>query len=220
MEIKYFGHSSFLIKSKDAKIITDPFDSSIGIKFPKTEADMVTISHDHFDHNKIELVTAPMGEQLLTISMPGEFEKKGVRIFGFRSFHDAKQGSERGETVLYKVETENISALHCGDLGFVPDDSFIDMIGDVDILFVPVGGHFTIDADQAVSVIKKIEPSIVIPMHYNHSKLDQKKFGELTPVSEFLKKFSIETLQPIPKLIVRKEELEQEMKIVMLDINS
>ncbi len=175
-------------------------------------------SHGHDDHNQSHLVVAPEGKDLLVFDMPGEFESCGVRIFGFRSFHDDKRGTERGENTLYKIEAEGISVLHCGDLGFVPDDAFIDSIGDVDILMVPTGGFYTIDPEAATQLIKKVEPSIVIPMHYNHKDLDQKNFGQLAAVTEFTKKFGIENVTPVPKLIVKKDELEEEMKIVVLSI--
>ncbi|MDO8610732.1 MAG: MBL fold metallo-hydrolase [bacterium] len=221
MEIKYVGHSAFQIKSDGAKIVTDPYDSSIGMKFPKIDGDIVTISHGHKDHNRFDLVSpvAP-GEIPLLIDMPGEFEKKGIRIFGFKSFHDKKQGEERGEVVLYKFESEGISVLHCGDLGYVPDNTFIDMIGDVDILMVPVGGKYTIDSTDAVELIKKIEPAIVIPMHFDNPKLNQEYCGGLAPLSDFLKKFGAENVQPLPKLIIKKDELDAEMKIVTLEISS
>jgi len=219
MEIKYLGHASFLIKTKNAKVVTDPFDpKTTGLKYPKTEADMVTVSHGHDDHNQAHLVVAPEGKSPLVFDMPGEFESRGVRIFGFRSFHDDKHGAERGENTLYKIEAEGISVLHCGDLGFVPDDAFIDSIGDVDILMVPTGGFYTIDPEAATQLIKKVEPSIVIPMHYNHKDLDQKNFGQLVAVTEFTKKFGTENVAPIPKLVVKKDELEEEMKIVVLSI--
>lgn len=219
MEIKYLGHSSFLIKTKNAKIVTDPFDPKMtGIKFPKIEADIVTISHQHKDHNQSDSVITVEGKSPLVVDMPGEFESKGVRIFGFRSFHDDKKGEERGENTLYKIESEGVSVLHCGDLGFVPEDSFIDSMGDVDVLLVPTGGFFTIDAEAAAQLIKKVEPAIVIPMHYNHSGLDQKNFGQLAGVEDFAKKFGIETVTPLPKLVVKKEEMEDEMKIVVLSI--
>lgn len=218
MEIKYLGHASFLIKSKEVRLVTDPYDPSIGLKFPKVEADVVTISHSHSDHNRADLVGKPVEGEQLVIDMPGEFEKLGARIFGYRSFHDKKQGAERGENVMYKVEVEGMSVLHCGDLGHVPDDVFLDSIGEVDVLLVPVGGFYTIDANDAVELIKKIEPSIAIPMHYNHAKLNQKVFSPVAPLSEFLKKFGLETLPPVSKLVVRKEELEQEMKIVVMEI--
>ena len=211
MDIKYLGHSSFLIKTKTAKIVTDPFDPEmVGLKFPKTEADIVTISHQHKDHNQFKNVSGVNSVDPLIIDMPGEFEKMGVRIFGFQSFHDKTQGAERGENILYKFESEGISVLHCGDLGVIPEESFLETIGEVDILMIPVGGIYTIDAEEAVSLVKKIEPSIVIPMHYGS--------GKLAPVSEFTKKFGLDNPVPLPKLVYKKEEIEQEMKVIVLEI--
>ncbi len=207
MVIKYIGHASFLIRTKTAKVITDPYDPKmVGIKFPKTEADIVTTSHQHPDHNKIDVVS---GDPLI-VDWPGEYEKNGVRIFGYKSYHDKKQGAERGENILFKIEAENITLLHCGDMGVIPDQELLDEIGDVDILMVPVGGFYTITADEAVEVVKKIEPSIVIPMHYNDPALDQKVFAKLTTLDEFLKKFGIEKKQLVDELTIKKEDLEAE----------
>ncbi|OGK62672.1 hypothetical protein A2334_00475 [Candidatus Roizmanbacteria bacterium RIFOXYB2_FULL_38_10] len=210
MEIKYLGHSSFLIKSKDARIVTDPFDPKmVGLKFPKVEADIITVSHDHKDHNQVHGV-----EGTPTIfDWPGQFEKKGIRIWGFKTFHDKKQGAERGDNVMYKFEAEGISVLHCGDLGVVPDDAYLDEIGDVDVLLVPVGGFYTIDAEEAIDLIKKVEPAIVVPMHYGSDEIAIK---ELAPLSQFLKKIGIEQVIPSEKLVVKKDELEEEMKVIVL----
>lgn len=220
MEIKYLGHSSFLIKTKTAKVITDPYDSEmVGIKFPKIEADIITVSHQHEDHNQVDQVKLPeTGNSPLIINLPGEFEKNGVRIFGFKSYHDNQNGAERGENILFKIEAEGVSLLHCGDLGFIPEDSFLEAIGDVDILLVPTGGVYTIDHSQAFELVKKIEPSIVIPMHFNHSRLNQKNFGQLNKVEEFTKKFGIEKPVALTKLVYKKEEGEEEMKVVVLEI--
>ncbi len=219
MEIKYLGHSSFLIKTKTAKIITDPFDSkTVGLKYPKVEADIVTVSHQHNDHNQVSQVGGVDGQAPLVIDLPGEFEKKGVRVFGFKSYHDDKKGQLRGENNLYKIEAEGVSILHCGDLGMVPEESFLENIGGVDILLVPVGGFYTIDPSQAEELVKKIEPNIVVPMHYNHQKLNQEVFGKLAPVEEFTKKFGIEKPEYLSKLIYKKEEQDEEMKIVVMEI--
>ena len=226
MEIKYLGHASFLIKTKTAKVITDPYDSEmVGLKFPKVEADIITVSHHHRDHDEVDAVSLPAtGAAPLIVDMPGEFEKMGVRIFGFKSFHDDKKGEERGENILYKIEAEGVSVLHCGDLGYVPEDSFLDSIGDVDILLVPTGGFYTIDSSQASDLVKKIEPSIVIPMHYldaanaRSSAARQKNFGQLAPAEEFTKKFGVEKPIALPKLVYKKEEVEEEMKVVVLEI--
>lgn len=153
MQIKYLGHASFFIKTKDARAVTDPFDPKmVGLKFPKTEADVVTISHHHPDHDKSDAVAGTP----LVLDWPGEYEKNGVRIFGFKSFHDKNQGSERGENILFKFEAENVSILHCGDMGVVPDQALLDEIGDIDILMVPVGGFYTIGPEDAVEVVKKL----------------------------------------------------------------
>ncbi len=210
MEIKYLGHSSFLIKTRDVRIVTDPFDAKmVGLRFPKTECDIVTISHNHKDHNQIDAVS---GEPTV-FDWPGQFEKKGVRIWGFRTYHDNKKGEERGENVMYKFEAEGISVLHCGDLGMIPEDSYLDEIGDVDVLLVPVGGTYTLDPEEALSLIKKVEPAIVVPMHFGGEGILLK---ELAPLHDFLKTVGQEGMTPIEKLIVKKEELEEEMKIVVL----
>ncbi len=221
MEIKYLGHSSFLIKTKTAKIITDPFDPKmVGLKFPKIEADIVTISHQHQDHNNFQAVLPPEGQSnSLIIDMPGEFEKNGVRIFGYLSYHDEKKGEDRGENVLYKIEAEGMMVLHCGDLGLVPDDDFLDMVGDIDVLLVPTGGFYTIDSEKAFELIKKVEPSIVIPMHYNHEKLNQQIFGKLARVEEIAKKFGLEKPETLSKLVIKKDELTEEIKLVVLEIS-
>lgn len=212
MDIKYFGHSSFFIKGKEARLVTDPFDPEmIGIIYPKVEADIVTISHQHKDHNNIFAID---GNPLI-IDWPGQYEKKGMRITGFKSFHDKKNGEERGENTLFKIEEEEISVLHCGDLGLIPDAKFLDDIGEVDILIVPVGGFYTINSDEAIELIKKIEPSIIIPMHYNTGTNK-----DLAPLSEFLKKMGAESLVPVPKLTIKKEELGEEMKVVSMQITS
>lgn len=213
MEIKYLSHSSFLIKTKDAKIVMDPFDPKFtGIKFSKQEADIVTISHAHKDHSHTDLIE---GEPLI-LTWPGQFEKKGVRIWGFSSFHDKVEGKERGENVMYKLESEGISILHCGDLGTALTDAQLDEVGDVHILLVPVGGTYTITADEAIHLIKKVEPAIVIPMHYG--RLGVAELSDLAPLDEFLKKMGIAQAEPLEKLVVKKEDFDIDvaMRVVVL----
>ncbi|OGK09583.1 hypothetical protein A2767_03160 [Candidatus Roizmanbacteria bacterium RIFCSPHIGHO2_01_FULL_35_10] len=221
MDIKYLGHSSFFIRisppAGGAKLVTDPFDpKTVGLKFPKTEADIVTVSHQHGDHNNSKAVE---GSPLI-IDMPGEYERKGLRVFGFQTYHDKQKGAERGENIVYKFEGDDVSVLHCGDLGLVWDDAFVDQLGDIDVLMVPVGGFYTIDANEAVELIRKIEPSIVIPMHYGHSKLNPQIFAKLSPLEDFLKKIGAESSTPVPKLVIKKEELSEEMKVITMEISS
>lgn len=216
MVIKYFGHSAFFIKSKEARIITDPYSASTGLSFPKTEADLVTISHSHQDHNSLQSVT---GDPLI-IDYPGEFEKKEVRVIGYKSYHDNKKGEERGENIVYKIEADDISVLHCGDLGTMPSDEFIDQIGEVDVLLVPVGGVYTIDAQEAIQLIKKIEPNLVIPMHYANPQLNEKVFSGLAPVEDFLKKLGKDSIAPEAQLTLKKDDLQGEMRVIVMEISS
>jgi len=211
MEIKYIAHSSFLIKTKDAKLVTDPYDPVfVGLKFPKQEANLVTISHAHKDHSHTDLIEgAP-----LILTWPGQFEKKGIRIWGYRSYHDKVEGKERGDVILYKFESEGVSVLHCGDLGVIPPDALLDEIGDVHVLMVPVGGKYALTADEALQLIKKIDPWIVIPMHYGRPDI---KIEGLAPLDEFLKKMGIEKAEPLEKLVVKKEDFvaDQAVKVVV-----
>ncbi len=216
MEIKYIGHSSFFIKTKTAKIVTDPFNPQLtGLKFPKQEADIITVSHHHADHNFVEGVK----EGALVIDWPGEFEKNEVRITGFQSYHDKKLGEERGDNTIFKFESENLSIVHCGDLGYILDKEMVETIGSVDILLIPVGGFYTINAEEAVKVINEIEPSIVIPMHYSRPEMNQELISNMQPIESFLKEIGAEDSQPQEKLTIKKEDINPEdMKVVVLSI--
>jgi L-ascorbate metabolism protein UlaG (beta-lactamase superfamily) len=217
MDIKYIGHSSFQIKGKSGTVVTDPFDSKmVGLKYPSLEADIITVSHEHPDHNVSNII----GGNPLLLNIPGEYEKQGIRVTGYLSYHDNSQGKERGKNTLFKIEMEDISVLHCGDLGHLLGEELIEEIDTVDILLIPVGGFYTINADDAVKVISKLEPSLVIPMHYNHDKLDQKTFGQMTPLSDFLTKMGAFESEPVKKLSVKKADLIEGTKVVVMEISN
>lgn len=216
MEIKYLGHSSFFIKTKNSRIVTDPFyPDDLGLSFPKVEADIVTISHKHKDHSNFDAVK---GSPLL-LDWPGEFEKQQVRIIGYSSFHDNKSGEERGENVMYKFDDGEITVLHCGDLGHQISSSLIDDIGSVDVLILPVGGGFTIGPSEAVKIVNSIEPAFVIPMHYQKEGLNQEIFSSLLPVEAFLKEMGSEDVEHIDKLVIKRDQLEGvSSKVVVLSV--
>lgn len=214
MEIKYLGHASFLLKTKTAKIITDPFDpKATGLKFPKEDADIVTVSHTHADHNAVSQV----GGNPLVLDWPGEYEKNGARIFGYKTFHDAKQGAERGENIVFKFEMEGLGILHCGDLGHVPSEKLIERLGEIHILMIPVGGFYTVSAAEASQIISKIEPAIVIPMHFNRPELKQETYQNLTPLSTFLSEMGVENVAPEKKLTITRDQIGEDMRIVVLE---
>ncbi len=210
MNLFWLGQSCFKIISKDVTLITDPFDKSLGIKPPRTSADIVTCSHEHHDHN----ATNQIKNNPLIFDTPGEYEAKGVLLRGIESFHDDKQGTLRGTNTIFIIEIENIRICHLGDLGHSLNEEQENKIDGVDILLVPVGGTYTIDGKQAVDVVNQIEPGIVIPMHY---KIPGLKI-DMANVSKFLKAIGAAKTQPKPKLRVLKKDIPVEgTEVVILN---
>ncbi|HUD18917.1 MAG TPA: MBL fold metallo-hydrolase [Patescibacteria group bacterium] len=215
MDITYFGQSSFRLRGKSATVVIDPFDpGAVGLKFPKhTEADIVTVSHDHKDHNAVsEVEGSPF-----VVNGPGEYEIKGVGVVGMSVFHDDQKGAVRGKNTIYRIEIDGLSIVHLGDLGHTLSSEQVDELDGVNILLVPVGGFYTIDAARAVQIIRDIEPSIVIPMHYKTEGLNPKLGDVLAPLSVFMKEIGKEGIVPQPKLSITKDKLPAEMQVVVLE---
>jgi len=214
MDIFPLGHSSFRIKGKSVTVVTDPFDPvMVGFPFPKhVSADIVTVTHSHRDHNNVSAVE---GDPFV-IQGPGEYEVKGVGVIGMSSYHDEQKGKERGRNILYRIEIDGVNLVHLGDLGTMLSHEEIEKLDGVDILFVPVGGTFTINEQEAQTLISELEPSIVIPMHYKTGK-HNKEFEEMASVQPFLKIIGKEDITPIPKLSITKDKLPSEMQIVVLE---
>lgn len=212
MEIKFLGHSSFRIKGKKAILVTDPYDSSVGLKMAPVSADIITVSHQHQDHNNTSAVrgTSRKKEPFI-ISGPGEYEILGVSVFGVPSFHDSAGGKKRGENTIYVINLDGMRLVHLGDLGHKLEEEQVEEVNGADLLFIPVGGTYTIGPKVAVEVIGQIQPKIVIPMHY---KLPDLTFA-LLPVDEFLSQMGVE-VKPIPKLTISKSELPEEREVVVL----
>jgi len=189
MKIRWYGHSCFVFSNSERKkILTDPFDTSVGYEIPKEEVDIVTVSHSHFDHNAVHLLKG----NPIVVEGEGETTIHNVKIKGFNTYHDEEKGQKRGINTIYLIETDGIRILHLGDLGHPLTNEHKEKIGDVDILCIPVGGVFTIDADKAIQTIEIIKPKIVIPMHYKtpHLKFDLAKVDEfLNKIKYPIKKF-------------------------------
>jgi L-ascorbate metabolism protein UlaG (beta-lactamase superfamily) len=210
MEITYLGHASFRIKGKGVSLVTDPFSpEDTGLKFPKVEAQIVTISHQHQDHNQASLV----GGQPQVFEGPGEYEASGVKILGIATSHDNLKGLKRGKNTVFQIKIDNLTLVHLGDLGHKLETKDIEALNGVDILFVPVGGVFTVDAKGAAEVVAQLEPRIVIPMHYQSAKLT----FDLEPVEKFLKEMGKEEIRAQEKLAITKDKLPEEMEVVLLE---
>lgn len=215
MKITWAGQACFQISTSNGKdnlvnIVIDPF-GDIGLKEPRFEADVLLVTHEHEDHNNTKSVK---GSPFL-INGPGEYEVKGVFIQGIDSFHDDKEGKERGKNTIYTIEAENIKFCHLGDFGQKQlTDEQLEKIGTVDILMIPVGGTYTIDSSDTTKIIGQIEPKIVIPMHY---ELPNLKF-KLDNVSKFLKAMGKNSIEPQDKLTIKASILpkERETEIVVL----
>jgi L-ascorbate metabolism protein UlaG (beta-lactamase superfamily) len=216
MTIQWYGHSCFKISTKpegrgsgeDVVIFTDPYNKEIGLRPPQGRANIVTVSHDHFDHNNAK---ALRGEAAV-LDLPGEYSIKGVSIKGVNSYHDKKEGAEKGLNTIFVFESEGIRFCHLGDLATPLDKKQLEEINGVDILAVPVGGRFSLNGKEAKAVVDQIEPKVVLPMHY---KIRGSKFqGE--DEKSFCKKIGICPREKMSKLILKKKDLENEKIQVFL----
>ncbi|MFH1172981.1 MAG: MBL fold metallo-hydrolase [bacterium] len=201
MFITWLGHSCFKIQDKETVIIIDPYGQGYGPKPPRLKADLVMVSHDHNDHNYTDSI---MGEPLV-IRGPGEYETKGVYVLGLPSWHDGQKGQERGPNTIYRFEVDGVSLAHLGDLGHVLENDLLSELEGTDVLFIPVGGIYTINAKQAVEVISQIEPRIVIPMHYDMPEFSKKV--KLDGLDKFCKEIGICSKEAVEKLKITKNDL-------------
>jgi L-ascorbate metabolism protein UlaG (beta-lactamase superfamily) len=171
MKIKWLGHSSFLITTDaGTRIITDPYAPSDKLNYGeiKESADIVTKSHDHFDHGN---VAAVMGNPEV-VGESGSVETKGIQFHGIPTHHDESGGGQRGNNIIFCFEVDGIRVCHLGDLGHQLGDKEVAELGKVDILLAPVGGFYTIDAKVATEVSAKLVPKVIIPMHYKNDRCD------------------------------------------------
>ncbi len=212
MEITYIGHSCFKIKGKGVSIVIDPYDPKIGYKLPKLEADVLLTTHDHFDHHNISGVS---GYKIL-IEGPGEYEVNGAFIYGIPTSHDEKGGTERGVQTIYNIDIDGFTLMHLGDLGHELSKETIEKIPNVDVLMIPIGGVFTIDAEKAVKVISAIEPGIVLPMHYKTD--DLVGFEKLGGLDKFMDEMGVENnIKKDDKIKINsKGDIPEETEVVIL----
>ncbi len=219
MKIQWYGHSCFSLWSASGFCaVTDPCDPGTGYFVHISNPDVVTVSHSHHDHNYLPAVSG----NPQVIQSEGSYKAcNGILIQGFPSFHDKLNGKLRGRNILYLFEMDHFRILHLGDLGHIPSEELIRDIGRVDILLCPVGGTYTIDASEALHVVKLFHPSVCIPMHYQTESLA----FPLSPVDLFLDLCIQESLDVIhmdSSVFETENELypSQSCRIVVLDFTS
>jgi len=208
MNITWYGHSCFRIETKEGSVLIDPFSKEIGLRLPKIKDDVVLVTHDHYDHNN----TDNLPNDSFLINTPGEYERKGIHIRGIKSFHDDSEGAERGLNTIYVIKTEDMAICHLGDFGQKTlTDKQVSDIGDIDILMIPVGGTYTIGSKEAIGVIGKVNPKIIIPMHYKVSGLKLK----IDAPNAFIKEIGL-TPEKVDKFKISKKLLPaEETKLVI-----
>jgi L-ascorbate metabolism protein UlaG (beta-lactamase superfamily) len=202
MIVTWLGHSCFFLKSNEGLfVLLDPFhESEVGYAMPPTRADIVIISHDHLDHNNVDVA----GSEADVIFGPGEYISREIKIRGIESYHDAQRGKLRGTNTIFCFSLDGIRVCHLGDLGHTLSRAQVKAIGPVDLLFLPVGGRYTIDAVGANKVMSQLHPAVTVPMHYKTPALG----FELDPIDDFLK--GRVSVKPQERLILTKEDLSRE----------
>ncbi len=217
MNIIWYGQSCFKITSQGSKkskqwttLLIDPFGDGIGLKMPKVDTDVLLITHDHKDHNNKECVK----KDAFVIDGPGEYEIRDIFIRGIHSFHDEERGKERGTNTIYTIIAEDMSICHMGDFGEKElSGKQLEEIGEVDILFVPIGGVYTVDSKGAAKIISQIEPRVVIPMHYKIPGLSV----DIEELDSFLKAVGEKGAKQEEKLSLQKKDLPlDDMSIIPL----
>ena len=214
MKVKWYGHSAFLLTSdKGFKIITDPYEpggfgGAISYGRIPDEADVVLVSHDHADHNYVQgLPGSPK-----IVKGVGSHSIKGLEIRGIAAYHDEQKGSQRGTNTIFCFTLDGLRICHLGDLGHVPTDQEAKQIGPVDVLFMPVGGFYTIDPAQATQTIQRINSRVIIPMHFKTPRCG----FPLAIVEEFTKGKSAVKNLGASELEIKKEKLPPTPEIIVL----
>ncbi len=196
----WLGHSCFCLKAESGVVvILDPFlGEEVGYPFPRIRSDIVAVSHEHPDHNNVAGV---LGHPQV-IRGPGIHEALGIRFLGIKSSHDDAGGRERGQNTIFCFTMDAIRICHLGDIGEPLRPSQVDAVGPVDLLFLPVGGRYTIDAAGADEVMRQLRPAVTVPMHYRTPNLG----FELDGVGEFLRGRTVR--RPLTSLQLGREDLQ------------
>lgn len=212
MVLTWFGHSYFKLQAGDVTVAVDPYDAKVGLKPPRFSADLLLITHDHYDHANREAITGSP----FTIDGPGEYEVRGCTVYGLPSWHDAKGGAERGANTMYRIELDGLNIIHLGDLGQATlTDEQLGAMNGVDVLLVPVGGRYTVGATEAAALVAQLEPRVVVPMHYKLPKLAV----DIEGVEPFLKAVGLPVQREQKLRLSRKDLAVEGTRVVVLEPN-
>ena len=212
MLIEHIGHAEFLLTLESGfRIVTDPYDGSVGYPVRFVEADGVLVSHHHSDHDAVENVSG--SPQIIDYAGLHTFAP-GLTVTGILADHDDREGALRGKTLLFLLEAEDLRLVHLGDLGCLLDADQLEALGQADILLLPVGGFYTIDARTARDVAEQLDPRIIIPMHY---RTEANADWPIGPVEDFTRLFDPSQIRSGSDILrVTKGDLSCQPHIVVL----
>ena len=211
MIIECIAHAEFLIELADGyRIVTDPYNAETGYPVHEIRADAVLVSHGHGDHSAVENVKG----WTVKIDRPGSYTlSPGVTVEAIPCFHDDVQGAKRGSNLIFVLKAEGLTVAHLGDLGHLPDADLAARIGPVDILMIPVGGFFTIDADTAVDVVRLLKARVILPMHY---RTEANAGWPIAPVDDFIGAMGVKA-ETLRLLRVTAEDLGLQPRLAVLE---
>lgn len=210
-DVEWFGHACFRVRGKTKTLMFDPF-KGIGLPEPKVKADIVLCSHGHQDHNNTKPVTHE--KSVVMEAFSGTRQIDNISIKGVATFHDESEGSERGRNCAYAVRFEDVAFCHLGDLGHELSSSQTNEIGSVDVLFLPVGGFFTIDPRQARRVMESLKPRVAVPMHYKAPGMSA-MYNALSRVEDFLRPGDEVRKLEGPTFAISKTDLPEKRVIIV-----
>jgi L-ascorbate metabolism protein UlaG (beta-lactamase superfamily) len=221
MEITWYGHSCFRLRDRDATVVTDPYDKSLGYDLPRVRADIVTVSRDHPHHNHAKGVKG----DYKVVNRPGEYEIKAVFITGIATYDPKRQNrtqdSDAGDetrNIIFVFEFDGLAICHLGSVQQVPTQAQVEALSNVDVLLAPVGGGSSLNAAHAAEIISLIEPYIVIPMHFAESGASKSSTTpKLNKVDKFLKEMGAPRTEATDQLRITKSNLPNETQVVLLN---
>lgn len=210
MIIRWLGHACFqMTTTEGVRIVTDPYDAAVGYPMPSLDADVLTISHQHHDHNNRDEV----GGNPIVIESEGNYSVRGIAIDAYPCFHDEVRGAKRGNNLIFTYRAEGLKICHAGDLGHAPAATLLRRLGSVDVLMLPVGGVYTLDAAGAWALVEQMRPRVVIPMHYRTAPLS----FTLAPVDAFLALAGVAETPALSELALDVATLSRLPPVVVLD---
>jgi L-ascorbate metabolism protein UlaG (beta-lactamase superfamily) len=209
MDINWYGHSCFRLRGRDVSVVTDPYGPSAGFGALKASATVVTVSHDHPNHNYAKAV--PDARKVVT--GPGEYEIGGLMITGVATAPLQLADGSRLKNTAYVIQVDEVTVCHLGAISTVLTSDEIDQLKDTDVLLLPVGGHGTITTAQASQIVSQLEPGMIIPMRYSSDSNEI----ELDAAEAFCKEMGLESPTPQPRISVTKSGLPDEPTVTLLE---